>query len=118
MTEKQKLWAHFYETIGDATLAAKVAGYENPTSAGNRNLENEEVRRYREEWRKNNVAQAMEVVEFLSTVMRGMQDGEGKNTVSGREQLRAAELLAKRYGLLNEREEEKVDSIKVVVEYK
>ncbi len=118
MTEKQKLWAQFYENTGDATLAAKVVGYENPTSAGNRNLENEEVRKYREEWRKNNVAHAMEVVEFLSTVMRGMQDGEGKNTVSGREQLRAAELLAKRYGLLSEQEDESVDCIRNIVEYK
>ncbi len=116
MSDKQKLWAQHYVSTGDPTLAAKLAGYENPADAGRKNLANDDLRTYGQLLANPGVAHAMEVVEYLSSVMRGGEDDDHK--VTAREQLRAAELLAKRYGVLNEPKDDSVTDIKITVEYK
>ena len=76
------------------------------------------------------VADAQEVMEYLSAVMRGESKshvlclvGEGAQTVISkppdeRERLKAAELLGKRYGIYTDRVEQEVDAeLKINIDY-
>lgn len=117
MTEKQKRFADEYLIDCNATQAAIRAGYSKKTaySAGQRLLKKVEVKNYidtlLENVKSDSIAEAKEVMEYLTSIMRGEQKeetlkwiGEGTQTiadidVSAKERLKAAELLGKRYGL-------------------
>lgn len=120
MNARQKRFCDEYLIDGNATQAAIRAGYNEKTaySQGQRMLKNVEVKNYineqLEKIHNENTADAQEVLEYLSAVMRG----EGKEEVlrlvgSGiqeiteidiptRERLKAAELIGKRYGLFKD----------------
>lgn len=128
LAEKQKIFADEYLFDLNATRAYKVA-YPSckkdgtAAAAGARLLRNVKVSAYineqLEKLRTERVADAQEVMEHLTSVMRGEVDedvvvvegiGDGcsearlvRKQVSGRDRLKAAELLAKRYGLLTEK---------------
>ncbi len=95
---KQKRFCEEYVIFGNATEAAKKAGYSEKTaySQGQRLLKNVETQKYIAELttrRKNEkIASADEVLEFFAAVMRDKEEAT-KN------RLKAAENLAKRYGL-------------------
>ena len=77
LTEKQLAFCEFYIECGNATEAAKKAGYSKKTaySVGSENLKKPEVSAYIEnrlaEQRAKRIASADEVMEFFSAVMRG-----------------------------------------------
>lgn len=77
LTEKQLAFCEFYIECGNATEAAKKAGYSKKTaySVGSENLKKPEVSAYienrLEEQRAKRIASADEVMEFFSAVMRG-----------------------------------------------
>jgi phage terminase small subunit len=77
LTEKQLAFCKFYIECGNATEAAKKAGYSKKTaySVGSENLKKPEVSAYIEnrlaEQRAKRIASADEVMEFFSAVMRG-----------------------------------------------
>lgn len=141
MTLKQKAFADYYIELGNATEAAKRAGYSHKTAAviGDENLRKPYIKNYIDERLKqienDRIADASEVLKYLTSVLRGeseaeivVVEGEGDGRSSARrvskspdekERLRAAELLGKRYGIytdileLNDKTEstKKLDSI-------
>lgn len=120
MTEKQRRFCDEYLIDCNATQAAIRAGYSAKTaySMGVENLRKPEIKTYISEHleriRNEKTADAQEVLEYLSAVMRGEHQeqvlalaGEGTQEivdidVSARERLKAAELLGKRYGLFKD----------------
>lgn len=131
MTEKQKKFADEYLIDCNATQAAIRAGYSKKTaySAGQRLLKKVEVKNYidtlLENVKSDSIAEAKEVMEYLTSIMRGEQKeetlkwiGEGTQTiadidVSAKERLKAAELLGKRYGMFTDKVE--VDGVTKVI---
>ncbi len=102
------------------TAAAIRAGYKEKSAhnAATNNLHKQAVLDYIDELmaekKKKSIAQADEVLEYLTAVMRGEQPDEVFNPVTGahdklicpnRDRVRAAELLGKRYRLFTERQE-------------
>ena len=128
MTEKQKRFADEYLIDCNATRAYKVA-YPNikknsvAQAAGARMLTNVKVKSYIEKQldrlHDEKTADAKEVMEYLTSVMRGESEseivvieGEGDGVSIARrmnkapdekERLKAAELLGKRFGLFKDK---------------
>lgn len=98
MTPKQKAFCDCYIASGNATEAAQKAGYSKKTaySIGQRLLKNVETQKYiaerGKEIVKSRIASAQEVLEFFSGVMKN-------DAYSPKDRIRAAENLAKRFGL-------------------
>lgn len=136
LTAKQQRFCDEYLIDLNATQAAIRAGYSKKTaySQGQRILKNVEVKSYLdaqiERIRTEKTADAQEVMEYLSAVMRGeyteqvlmlIGDGIQKITdidVSAKDRLKAAELLGKRYGLFTDKVEQNVDmELNITVDY-
>ncbi len=127
MTEKQKRFADEYLIDLNATQAAIRAGYSAKTarSAGNRLLTKVDIKKYIDEQltmiHSEKTADAQEVIEYLTSVMRGESQGEElvnefigdgcsqpkkvMKSPSEKDKLRAAELLGKYHGVFTERTE-------------
>lgn len=119
LNEKQKRFCEEYLVDLNATQAAIRAGYSEKTaySMGQRLLKNVEVKTYVagqiEKIRSERTADAQEVLEYLTSVMRGEHNeqvlrfvGDGVQapinmSVSTRDRMKAAELIGKRYGIFN-----------------
>lgn len=105
---KQKRFCEEYAISGNATDAAKKAGYSEKTaySIGTENLKKPEIQKYLAELTKpfdnKKIATAEEVLQFWAQVMR---DGE----VPVKDRLRASENLGKRYRLMEPETDEKSD---------
>ena len=129
MTEKQKIFADEYIIDLNATRAYKAAypsvKKDNVASAAaSRMLGNVKVKAYIDEQleklKSERVADQQEVLEFLTSVMRGEKtepllvlDGEGKQKVVNaippvQARTKAAELLGKRYRLFTDKQEVEV----------
>ena len=120
MNAKQRKFADEYLIDCNATQAAIRAVYNENTaySHGLRMLKNVEVKAYIDEQlerlHNEKTADAQEVLEYLTAVMRGQHReqtlqlvGDGVQTitdidVSARERLKAAELIGKRYGMFKD----------------
>lgn len=100
MTPKQQKFCDYYMQSGNATEAAKKAGYSEKTaySMGFENLKKPEIQEYlsnhSREPRNSRIAGANEVLEFLSATMRNAD-------LAAKDRTRAAELLGKRYALFD-----------------
>lgn len=121
LTEKQKRWIDYYIETGNATEAARRAGYraksENSlNSIGAQNLV--KLKTFIEEKlaakADERIAKQDEVLRHLTAAMRGelteeavlVVDGDVRRVQKGaalKDRNKAAELLAKRYGLLTEK---------------
>ena len=116
---RQELFCLEYIKDGNATQAAIRAGYSEKTagSISTRLLQKVNIRARIDELmadlQQEKIADAEEVLRYLTSVMRGEATEEvavgtpiGTEIIAkhigGREQVKAAELLAKRYGLLTE----------------
>lgn len=140
LTEKQKAFCDYYIESLNATESYKKA-YPNVTkqrtaeSAGNRLLSNVEVRKYIDEqlqkMQSNRIADATEVLEYLTKGMRQELEEEVvvtvnkgeftsepqiiKKKISIKDSNKCAELLGKRYGLYTEKLEVNGDmGVKIV----
>ena len=120
LTEKQKRFVEEYLIDLNATQAAIRAGDSPKTaySQGQRMLKNVETKTYIDEQleriHSEKTADAQEVLEYLTAVMRGKHkeqilqligDGVQEITdidVSAKERLKAAELIGKRYGMFKD----------------
>lgn len=120
MTDKQKRFCDEYLIDCNATQAAIRAGYSPKTaySIGEENLKKPELKTYIDErlkqLRSEKIADAQEVLEYLTSVMRGEHteqvlrlDGDGVQVVDSiqtptHDKLKAAELIGKRYGLFKD----------------
>ncbi len=120
MTAKQKRFCNEYLIDCNATQAAIRAGYSAKTaySVGQRMLKNVEVKKYIDEQfeklKNDNIADTQEIMEYLTSVMRGEQKEQvplmyydkqilEEKSASIKERLKAAELLGKRYGLFTDK---------------
>lgn len=120
LTAKQQRFYDEYLIDLNATQAAIRAGYSKKTaySQGQRLLKNVEGQKYLAELMSEKeaslIADQNEVLEYLTSVMRGNQkeqtlrlvgDGVQKVTdieVSAKERLKAAELIGKRFGMFRD----------------
>ncbi|HBL1432157.1 terminase small subunit [Enterococcus faecalis] len=121
MTEKQKRFCDFYIETGNATQAAIKAGYSEKTArkTGSENLTKPDIKQYIDErlaeLKNERTADAQEVLEYLTAVMRGEYKeatligvGEGAQAVvdidvGAKDRLKAAELLGKRHALFTDK---------------
>lgn len=124
MTEKQKLFADEYLIDLNATRAYKavyksIKNDETAKAASSRLLTNVNVKKYIDERlekiKSDKIAETGEIMEYLTSVMRGkssshvlMLVGDGCQKIvekppDEKERLKAAELLGKRYSLFTER---------------
>ena len=101
MTPKQQAFCDYYIASGNATEAAKKAGYSEKTaySIGQRLLKDVEIKnkiqQASQQAQKSRIATAEEILEYLSGVVRNTEE-------TTRERTKAAELLGKRYALFEE----------------
>lgn len=120
MNARQKRFCDEYLIDCNATQAAIRAGYSPKTakSIGQENLTKPDLKAYIEEQlerlHNEKTADAQEVLEYLTAVMRGQHReqtlqlvGDGVQTitdidVSAKERLKAAELIGKRYGMFRD----------------
>ena len=120
MNARQKRFCDEYLLDCNATQAAIRAGYSPKTakSIGQENLTKPDLKAYIDEQlerlHNEKTADAQEVLEYLTAVMRGQHTeqtlqlvGDGVQTitdidVSARERLKAAELIGKRYGMFRD----------------
>lgn len=124
LTEKQTKFVDYYiETGGNATEAARRAGYKKPNPQGCENLAKPSVKAAIDarlaELKSQRTADATEVLEYLTAVMRGQQmdetvvvegTGDGRSSarkmqvrVASRDRNKAAELLGRVYGIYNDK---------------
>lgn len=140
LTIKQQRFADEYIISGNATDAAIKAGYAKRAAyqQGAENLKKPHIREYidkrLEEINDKSIAKQEEVLQYLTSVMRGTSqsavvviEGDGDGVSSARlmdktpdekEKLKAAELLGKRYGAFTEKVEVGADlELNVKVDY-
>ena len=125
MTEKQKRFCDYYIETLNATEAAKRAGYSQKTAyiIGAENLKKPQIRECIDqrlaELETKRVANAQEVLEYLTSVMRGESKSEVvvvecvdkgvsvarhvQKAPDERERTKAAELLGKRHQLFTDK---------------
>lgn len=125
MTNKQKRFADEYLIDCNATQAAIRAGYSEKAarSIGQENLTKPDIKSYIDEQlqqlHNKSIATTEEVMEYLSSVLRGQStseivvvEGVGDGCSSARtmtkapderERLKAAELLGKRFGMFTDK---------------
>ena len=121
MTPRQRKFCDEYLISGNATDAAIKAGYSPKTAkqTGSENLAKPDLRAYIDEQLEKlhsaKIADAQEVLEYLTAVMRGQHTeqvlklvGDGIQTVtdidvSAKERIKAAELIGKRYALFSDK---------------
>ena len=124
LNERQRRFADEYIRLGNATQAARNAGYsENYALYRNDELlKNVKVKTYIDErlekLKKKSIAEQDEILQFLTSVVRGEATGRLKVGVGGGaeevidekpsmpERIKAAEQLGKRYGMWTDKVEQ------------
>lgn len=105
LNERQKAFADYYIQTGNATESAIKAGYSEKTaySIGNENLKKPEISAYicerMAEQGEKRVADANEVIEFYTAVMRGEVKDQFGLDASLSDRLKAGDALMKRYAV-------------------
>lgn len=103
LTPKQQAFADYYIECGNATEAARRAGYSEDSARqiGVENLTKPSISEYisarMEEEAKKRVADANEVIEFYTAVMRGEVKDQFGLDASLSDRLKAGDSLMKRY---------------------
>ncbi|HLT85864.1 MAG TPA: terminase small subunit [Georgenia sp.] len=123
LTLKQQKFADEYIITGNASEAARKAGYSKTYASTHvyKLLENARVKAYidnrLEEIKNEKVADQQEILEYLTSILRGEQTeetlrgvGEGAQTiddidVSAKDRIKAAELLGKRYAMWTDKQQ-------------
>ena len=110
LNERQKAFADYYIQTGNATEAAIKAGYSEKTarSIGSENLTKPDISAYIKErldgQSEKRVADANEVIEFYTAVMRGEVKDQFGLDPSLSDRLKAGDALMKRYNAIKENE--------------
>ena len=103
LTPKQKAFADYYLEKGNATEAAKLAGYSEKTAyaMGAENLRKPQISQYIDERQKQvedkRIADISEVLQFFTSVMRGEVKDQFDFDPSLSDRLSAGKELMKRY---------------------
>lgn len=133
LTEKQRRFADEYIITGNITESAIKAGYSKSyaNAQGYKLLENVGIKSYiderLEELKNEKVADQQEIMEFLTSIVRGevkeqvpIFKGDGVQRVvelipNAQARKAAAELLGKRYGMWTDKIEQTNRNIEIVV---
>lgn len=136
LTERQRRFCEEYLIDGNASQAAIRAGYSkrNSTVVSTTLMKNPQVqahlKKLLDELHSAKVADAQEVLEYLTSIMRGEQReqtlqliGDGMQDitaidVAAKDRLKAAELLGKRYGIFKENVGVTMDAVVIVDDLK
>lgn len=115
LTPKQKAFADEYLICGNATEAARKAGYKQPHVQGSQNLGKLSVSSYIAERQKqiesSRIADVKEVMEFYSAVMRGEVKDQFDMDASLTDRLSAGRELMKRYEKADTTKNESLDRL-------
>lgn len=115
LTPKQKAFADEYLICGNATEAARKAGYKQPHVQGSQTLEKLSVSSYIAERQKqiesSRIADVKEVMEFYSAVMRGEVKDQFDMDASLTDRLSAGRELMKRYEKADNTKNESLDRL-------
>lgn len=117
LTPKQKTFADEYLICGNATEAAKRAGYKEKTAyaMGAENLRKPQIAAYIEEQRKEvdsaRIANIKEVLEFYSAVMRGEVKDQFDIDPSLSDRISAGKELMKRFEKSDEGKKDALDKL-------
>lgn len=131
LTNRQKAFADYYIELGNATEAARRAGYKgkNVNKIASENLAKLDIKHYIDERmaliESERIAKAEEVLQYLTRVLRGEETeqvvviestgdfmSEARlidKELSAKDKLKAAELLGKRYRLFVDKVEANVN---------
>lgn len=131
LTNRQKAFADYYIELGNATEAARRAGYKgkNVNKIASENLAKLDIKQYIDERmaliESERIAKAEEVLQYLTRVLRGEETeqvvvvestgdfmSEARlidKELSAKDKLKAAELLGKRYRLFVDKVEADVN---------
>lgn len=119
LTEKQKRFIDYYIETGNATKACEMAGYKgkNLNTVGAQNLAklSKFIKVKLEEKENQRIASQDEVLQYLTSVMRGEKKDSFGLDASLQDRTKCAELLGKRYGTFKEKVEHS-GSIPVVID--
>ena len=113
LTPKQQAFADYYLELGNATEAAKRAGYSEKTAyaIGNENLSKPEISAYiaerTEQIQGERIATIEEVMQFYTSVMRGEEKDQFGLDASLNDRLKAGQELIKRLSVGNNNPNEK-----------
>lgn len=109
LTEKQKRFIDFYIEKPNAAEAARKAGYSSKTAdrIGHENLIKLEffIKQRLQEFEDKRVASLEEVLQFLSSGMRGEIKDQFDLDPAFQDRIRCAELLGKRHGAFVDKKE-------------
>lgn len=113
LTEKQKKFIDYYVETGNATEAARRAGYKAKTEKAMQNIGSENLGKLGEFIQERlkpdedkRIADANEVLEYLTKVMRGELKDTFNFDASLKDRNKAAELLGKRHRLFIDKVEQ------------
>lgn len=122
LTPKQKKFCEWYIKTGNATEAAKKAGYSEKTAAyiGAENLRKPQISAYiAERLGKQDaalVADADEVLRFYSSVMRGQEKDQFGLDASLTDRISAAKELMKRYSKVDDGKKDAMERLDKILE--
>ena len=107
LTPKQRAFCDYYIKLGNATEAARKAGYKYPEQSGKDNTRKQPVKAYiaqrTEAANAKGAADAEEVMLFLSDVMRGKVKDQFGLDASLQDRIKAAQEINKRYAIADQR---------------
>lgn len=113
LTEKQQRFIDYYIETGNATEAARRAGYEAKSEKAMQNIGSENLGKLGEYIKERmkpaqdkRIADADEVLQYLTAVMRGEVKDTFDFDTSVRDRNKAAELLGKRHRLFVDKVEQ------------
>lgn len=137
LTEKQRRFADEYIITGNIYKSAIIAGYSENYAKGNSSklLENVRVKAYIDErldkLKKDSIAEQDEILQYLTSVMRGQTEdeqllvvGDGdfgssvekhKRKSDTQARTKAAELLGKRYAMWTDKVDQMNTNIEIVI---
>lgn len=122
LTPKQRAFVDYYIQCGNATEAAKKAGYNEKSARqiGTENLSKPVISSYIQERMKqiesSRIATGEEVLRYLTSVMRGEEKDAFGLEIAIQDRTRAAELLGKRFRLFTEKVETTTNTMVRIVD--
>lgn len=115
LTPKQQAFADYYLELGNATEAAKKAGYskENAGNNADKLLKNTKIKAYIDERlekiKSENIATIDEVMSFYTNVMRGKEKDQFGLDASLTDRIKAGQELVKRLSASSEMDKNKIN---------
>lgn len=107
LTHKQRAFCDYYIACGNAKEAAEKAGYKNPEKSGKDNVRKLPCKQYiamrMQPTLEKRIADADEVLQYLSDVMRGEVKDQFGLEASLQDRTKAAQELLKRYAVADMR---------------